>query len=204
MKQLAVRARWSAAIALVALLMVCHGVNAQFFGFNAQKKSGDDLYATLGVPKRATQKEIKKAFRERARDSHPDLKDTPDEKAAAKEDTAKILRAYNILSDEVKRDTYDRFGVIAGENGVPADANSGGGGGAPFGFDPFYRQQRAEPIKSKTSTISSVAELRELMAQTRREPTILVVQAYHDACFECRLVSGPWENLANSGWAYGA
>jgi curved DNA-binding protein CbpA len=192
---------------LMALLMSCPVVHAQLFGFQ-QKKSGDDLYATLGITKRATQKEIKKAFHKRVRDSHPDLKDSSDEKAAAKEDTAKILRAYNILSDEVKRDTYDRFGVIAGENGVPSDANSAGhhGGGSPFGggFDPYFRQQRAEPIKSKTPTISTVAEFRELVAQTKREPSILLVQAYHDACRECRLVSGPWEKLANSGWAYGA
>ena len=64
----------------------------------------DDLYKRLGVSPKATQKEIRSAYRRRARDYHPDVSHSPD----AAVEFAKISDAYKILSDPERRALYDR------------------------------------------------------------------------------------------------
>ncbi|HYN70697.1 MAG TPA: DnaJ domain-containing protein, partial [Candidatus Eisenbacteria bacterium] len=95
-----------------------------------------DYYRTLGVPRAASQAEIKKAFRKHARESHPD-KHPGD--AGAERRFKEINEANAVLSDPRKREKYDRFGrdweayaragAAAGSAGGPA----GGRGGDPFG-----------------------------------------------------------------------
>jgi molecular chaperone DnaJ len=64
-----------------------------------------DYYEVLGIAKNASPEEIKKNFRNKARNLHPDNKDSGDE-AAFKE----LAEAYEILSDEQRRASYDRYG----------------------------------------------------------------------------------------------
>ncbi|MCI4393334.1 hypothetical protein PGIGA_G00156300 [Pangasianodon gigas] len=66
-----------------------------------------DLYSVLGIPRTATQKEIKKAYYQLAKKYHPDT--NPDD-PQAKEKFAKLAEAYEVLSDEVKRKQYDTYG----------------------------------------------------------------------------------------------
>lgn len=83
-----------------------------------------DFYEVLGVPKTASQDDLKKAYRKLARQYHPDLhKDDPDCAEKFKE----LSEAYSVLSDEQKRAQYDQFGMAAFENG------GAGAGGNPFG-----------------------------------------------------------------------
>lgn len=63
-----------------------------------------DLYEELGVKKTASKEEIKKAYRKRSKETHPDLNPDDPEKA---EQFGALTRAYNILSDEEKRRQYD-------------------------------------------------------------------------------------------------
>lgn len=66
-----------------------------------------DYYSTLGVQKTATEAEIKKAYRKLARQYHPDV--NPDD-PNAEEKFKEINEAYQVLSDEDKRQKYDKFG----------------------------------------------------------------------------------------------
>lgn len=68
----------------------------------------EDYYQILGVNKKATADEIKKAYRKLAVKWHPDK--NPNNKTAAEEKFKKISEAYAVLSDPKKRDEYDNFG----------------------------------------------------------------------------------------------
>lgn len=65
-----------------------------------------DYYEILGVPRDASQEDIKSAFRRLARQYHPDVSDAPDAEERFKE----INEAYGVLSDPEKRRRYDQFG----------------------------------------------------------------------------------------------
>ncbi len=104
----------------------------------ALKRSKEkDYYKVLGVPRKASAKEIKKAYREKALQYHPDkVQGSEEDKEAAEKIFTEVAEAYEILSDEETRGKYDR-----GEEVLP---NQGGGGqqqqGHPFGFPHGFQQ----------------------------------------------------------------
>jgi len=84
-----------------------------------------DYYELLGVPRKATAKDIRAAFRKLARKYHPDL--NPGDKAA-EEKFKQLQEAYDVLSDSKKRQMYDQYGFYS-ENAPTGDYGPGTGGG---------------------------------------------------------------------------
>ncbi len=92
----------------------------------------EDFYDVLGVSSDASTAEIKRAYREKATEYHPDVSDDPD----AEEKFKKIQKAKQVLTDEDKREAYDRMGheryEQAEKHGFDA-GEAGPGAGDPFG-----------------------------------------------------------------------
>jgi molecular chaperone DnaJ len=93
-----------------------------------------DYYDVLGVPRNASKEDLKKAFRQLARQYHPDVSSESDAEERFKE----INEAYMVLSDDQKRAAYDRFGHagVTGNGGFPGGGFSGG---FP-GFDEIFEE----------------------------------------------------------------
>ena len=82
-----------------------------------------DYYEVLGVSKDASLNDIKLAFRRLAKKYHPDVNKAPD----AKEKFQEVQEAYEVLSDENKRASYDKYGHAAFDNNMGSGASGFGG-----------------------------------------------------------------------------
>ncbi|XP_069838663.1 dnaJ homolog subfamily B member 2 isoform X2 [Dendropsophus ebraccatus] len=80
-----------------------------------------DYYEILGVPRNATQDDIKRAYRKLALKWHPDK--NPDNKELAEKKFKDIAEAYEVLSDASKRETYDRYGKAGFSGPEPSRSN---------------------------------------------------------------------------------
>src|SRR3990167_2761511 len=93
-----------------------------------------DYYSILGVSKSASAADIKKAYRKLALEYHPDRNKSKE----AHEKFKEINKAYEVLSDAKKRETYDQFGEAAFEQGAGGGPFGGGFGGQNTGqYGPF-------------------------------------------------------------------
>src|SRR5690348_8258118 len=100
-----------------------------------------DYYKILGVPRNASQDDIKKAFRKLAHEYHPDV---AKDKKGGEEKFKEINEAYEVLGDPQNRSKYDNLGADAGETtgfqGAPGRGGRGRRGsrseeGVEFHFD---------------------------------------------------------------------
>ena len=95
-----------------------------------------DYYNVLGVDKKATKDDIKKAFRKLAHKYHPDKGGTDESKFK------EITEAYSILSDDKKRREYDTYGQSFASQGSAHGAGGFGGANNPFGGFDFSQFQQ--------------------------------------------------------------
>ncbi|KGA07063.1 MAG: hypothetical protein GM46_9335, partial [actinobacterium acAcidi] len=143
-----------------------------------------DFYQLLEVDRTAGADEIKRAYRKRARELHPDA--NPDDPEA--EDLFKqVSHAYEVLSDPETRSRYDRFG----EAGISGAGSGGGsdpfGGGGGFGdiFEAFFGggggRHQAGPPRGQDLEVTARVDLMAVMFGT--QVTVEVNTAI--ACTDC-------------------
>jgi molecular chaperone DnaJ len=107
-----------------------------------------DYYEILGVTREASEADVKKAYRQKAKELHPDR--NPEDRKRAEEDFKRVAEAYEVLSDPQKRVQYDRYGHAGPDQGFTfGDTDfrrareayrEFGFGGFDNLFDLFFRQ----------------------------------------------------------------
>ena len=112
-----------------------------------------DYYEVMGVPRNASDEEIKRGFRKLAKLYHPDRNREP----GAEDKFKEINEAYQVLSDHEKRSRYDRYGRVDVAEGFPDFGFGGlgdifesffGGFGTPFGRTAQRVPQRGDSLQS--------------------------------------------------------
>src|SRR3954463_2985804 len=150
-----------------------------------------DYYKVLGVDKKASQDDIKKAYRKLARKYHPDT----NKEAGAEERFKEISEAYDVLSDPEKRKKYDRGGVFAGPFGGGGAGGAGGGAGDFGSFSDILsnifssgggtpRGTRTRPAAERGRDLETTVSLS--FEQAIDGAQIPVTVATHTACPTCR------------------
>lgn len=145
-----------------------------------------DLYEVLGVGRNADETEIKKAFRRKARELHPDVNNSPN----AEDEFKELNEAYDVLSDPAKRAQYDRFGTIPGAGSpgggyVNFEDLFGGFGGMGDIFSTFFggaaRGSRPARREGRDMGIGLEITLEEAASGTKRE----IVYDRLSPCTDC-------------------
>jgi chaperone protein DnaJ len=137
-----------------------------------------DYYGVLGVPRNASEGEIKKAFRRLAFQYHPDHNSDPEAEGKFKE----INEAYQVLSDPDKRSRYDRYGRVDMEGGF-SDFGFGGLGDifesffGGFGETPFGRAAQRAPQKGESLQSHLTISFEEAVFGVKKEVEVQRVES---------------------------
>ena len=164
-----------------------------------------DYYDILGVPKNASDDDLKKAFRKLAFQYHPDR----NKESGAEEKFKEINEAYQVLSDPEKRSQYDRFGH-AGLSGS-ASGGDGFGGFSGFGdiFDSFFggsgfggsTRNRNSARRGGDLQVTMTVEFEEAVFGTEKDFEVNRIET----CSKCRgSKSEPGSTVVNCGTCGGS
>jgi molecular chaperone DnaJ len=133
-----------------------------------------DYYALLGVGPDATDDEIKRAYRQKARQLHPDSTGGDAESEARFKE---VSRAYEVLRDPERRARYDRFGPDGADAPVGGMADAFFGGGLGDIFDAFFggaagAPRHAGPLRGADAEVVLELDLRQAVFGAEREVTV--------------------------------
>lgn len=109
----------------------------------------NNFYALLGVKRRASGEDIKRAYRKLVFQYHPDR--NPDDDAAA-EKLKRIMEAYDVLSNDEKRASYDRANWSAFQHEEEDEAKEAGSNGFRFNYE-FRQNLEPEPRCPKCAVV---------------------------------------------------
>jgi molecular chaperone DnaJ len=143
-----------------------------------------DYYELLGVSRGATEADIKKAFRRKARELHPDVSAAPD----AQERFREVAEAYEVLSNAETRGLYDRYGLAGLRRGgfTPTSFDVGNLTdlfAAFFGDDLFGSTARRRPARGGDLAVAVEVDLPEAATGVTRQVEI-------EAAVTCRACGG--------------
>jgi molecular chaperone DnaJ len=151
-----------------------------------------DYYKVLGVDRKATPEDIKKAYRKLARQYHPDT----NKETGAEERFKQISEAYDVLGDPEKRKTYDRGGGLFGGGFSGAPGGAGGPAGQDFGsFSDILSNifsttggrggsARTKPVAERGRDLETTVSLS--FEQAVEGAQVPVSVATHTPCTTCR------------------
>lgn len=163
--------RWK--VALVACLVLLTFLTNTHADIKSQEQQ--DLYKILGVPRSADTKEIKRAYRRKALDTHPDkIKDKDISQEDAAEAFRRVVHAFEILSDDASRRLYDRTGRAGSAEQTHSQQQQqqrrgGGAGGWTFTWNSGRRYTYKKPklkdrfdVKEAQSRLLHIVSLEQL------------------------------------------
>ncbi|WKX92905.1 hypothetical protein Q1695_010715 [Nippostrongylus brasiliensis] len=143
-------------------------------------------YETLGIPKKASVKEIKRAYKQLAKEWHPDKNTAPE----AQDRFVAISRAYELLSDPLRKERFDKFGAVDETPKSGSQFHNGFAGFEHFfgGFggyeDGIFGKQRIS-LRHYTHTI---------LEKTYSQPFLLY--AYSNYCQLCFRLQAQWKTVS--------
>nr|XP_022341164.1 dnaJ homolog subfamily C member 16-like [Crassostrea virginica]XP_022341165.1 dnaJ homolog subfamily C member 16-like [Crassostrea virginica] len=162
---------------LVVLLLLCI----------AENLGDENLYDVLGVRRTASTKEIKQAYKNQAKEWHPDKNKDP----SAPDKFTKINEAYETLGDPERRSQYDKFGYTSAKE--HQQQNRGGPFGHPFHGDPFegffhnfkfnFGGSGFKDSFVEKNDINMRVYETKILPDSHQKPYILY--AYAEFCYEC-------------------
>lgn len=133
-----------------------------------------DYYEVLGVDRSASQEEIKRAYRQRAKQTHPDVNA---DNLNAEDEFKKVVEAYEVLGDPAKRSGYDNPSPFSGVGGINLDDLFSSAG--PFGR--VRKRDPNAPMRGRDVRIQKDISLYDSLFGTEVTASI----KYKDDCFEC-------------------
>ncbi|XP_063072241.1 dnaJ homolog subfamily C member 16-like isoform X2 [Engraulis encrasicolus] len=162
-----------------------------------------DPYKVLGVSRRASQPEIKKAYKQLAKEWHPDKNKDP----GAEDMFIKVSKSYEILSNEERRSNFDRFGQMDEQqqhhhgNG-PAQGFHGFQHGSFFFDDSFFHFSRSGRDFADSKYMLHFAQYNnEVLPDSFKRPYLIKVTS--EWCFTCIHIEPVWKEAVNELEALG-
>ncbi|KAL0841720.1 hypothetical protein ABMA28_013992 [Loxostege sticticalis] len=182
------KGRWLWVLALVAVAL-CPLIAAQKIG---------DPYKILGIHRRATLFEIRKAYRQLAKEWHPDKNEDPN----AESRFVEIKQAYELLSDTERRQAYDLYGITNEDEHMYKQRHDYSQY-ARFSNDPFeeffgthFRTQDQDITLFHKLSVTTRHFENNIIEKSVHTPAIVLF--YTDWCFECVRSAAAWRRLVDA------